>query len=203
MPVKIDGAVTLASRNAGKLAELAVLCRDAFTLRLLPDRPEPPVVEETHDSYLGNALEKARAIAAFTGGAALADDSGLEVDALPGKLGVRSARYGAPGLDDRGRCALLLRELAGVADRRARFRCVLVLAQGDAWISAEGTLEGEIAPGPRGHSGFGYDPVFLLPGRGRTLAELPAGEKNALSHRAAAMRALLARYRVDSPGGES
>lgn len=201
--MKIEGAVTLASRNAGKLEELAVLCRDAFALRLLPDRPEPPVVEETHDSYLGNALEKARTIAAFTGGAALADDSGLEVDALPGKLGVRSARYGPPGLDDGGRCALLLRELAEASERRARFRCVLVLAQGDAWIAAEGTLEGEIAHAPRGHNGFGYDPVFLLPDRGCTLAELPAAEKNALSHRAAAMRALLERYRVDSQGGES
>lgn len=193
MLVKIAGDVTLASRNPGKLEELAVLCRDAFALRLLPDSAAPPVVDESHDSYLGNALAKARAIAAFTGGAALADDSGLEVDALPGKLGVRSARYGTPELDDHGRCALLLRELAGVSRRRARFRCVLVLAQGEAWISAEGTLEGEIAQAPRGRNGFGYDPVFLLPARGLTLAELPAPEKNASSHRALAMRALLAR----------
>jgi XTP/dITP diphosphohydrolase len=205
--MRITGRATLASRNRGKLDELAALCGDALTLRLLPDSPAPPVVDEMHDTYLGNALEKARAIAAFTGGAALADDSGLEVDALPGKLGVRSARYGTPDLDDAGRCALLLRELAGARDRRARFRCVLVLAQGDEWISAEGTLEGEIAAAPRGRNGFGYDPVFLLPGRGKTLAELSAAEKNASSHRAAAMRALLARLRqgdrVDSHGGET
>jgi XTP/dITP diphosphohydrolase len=205
--VKIGSVVTIASRNRGKLDELAALCGNALALRLLPEDPAPPVVVETHDTYLGNALVKARAIAAFTGGAALADDSGLEVDALPGKLGVRSARYGSPDLDDAGRCALLLRELAGVTERRARFRCVVVLAQGDAWISATGTLEGEIAPAARGSNGFGYDPVFLLPERDRTLAELSAVEKNTFSHRAEAMRALLARVRrgdrVDSPEGES
>lgn len=189
--MKIDGPVTLASRNAGKLAELAALCRGELELRLLPSSPEPPDVPENHDTYLGNALEKARAIAAFTGGAALADDSGLEVDALPGKLGVRSARYGGTELDDRGRCELLLRELESAGDRRARFRCVLVLAQGEKWISAEGALEGKIAPAPRGSGGFGYDPVFLLPGRDLTLAEIAPADKNVLSHRAAAMRALL------------
>ena len=193
--VEIDAPVTLASRNPGKLRELAELCHGELELRLLPASPAPPDVAESHDTYLGNALEKARVIAAFTGGPALADDSGLEVDALPGELGVRSARYGAPELDDQGRCALLLRALDGVRERRARFRCVLVLARGDEWISAEGTLEGEIAHAPRGAGGFGYDPVFLLPERGRTLAEVASVEKNALSHRAAAMHALLARLR--------
>lgn len=193
--MKIDAPVTLASRNPGKLRELAALCRGELELRLLPASPEPPEVVESHDTYLGNALEKARAVAAFTGGPALADDSGLEVDALPGELGVRSARYGAPGLDDQERCALLLQALDGVHERRARFRCVLVLVAHDAWISAEGTLEGEIGHAARGAGGFGYDPVFLLPERGRTLAEVAAAEKNALSHRAAAMRALLARLR--------
>lgn len=211
--MKVAGPVTLATRNPGKLRELAALCGDALELRLLPDSPPPPDVPEDHDTYLGNALAKARAIAAFTGGPALADDSGLEVDALPGELGVRSARYGPPGLDDAGRCARLLAALDGVAQRSARFRCVLVLAQGDAWIAAEGVLEGEIAPAPRGAGGFGYDPVFVLPSRGVTLAEIPAAEKNATSHRAAAVRALLAKLheradasgetRVDTPGGES
>ena len=207
--MRVTGPVTLATRNAGKLAELQALCRGVLDLRLLPSDPAPPEVNEDRDSYLGNALKKARAIAAFTGGAALADDSGLEVDALPGELGVYSARYGGPGLDDAARCARLLAALRGVADgRTARFRCVLVLAQGDAWVSAEGTLDGEIAPAPRGAGGFGYDPVFLLPGRGCTLAEIAPEEKNALSHRAAAMRALVARIRsgdvrVDSPEGES
>lgn len=207
--MRVTGPVTLATRNAGKLSELQALCRGVLELRLLPAEPAPPEVDEDQDGYLGNALKKARAIAAFTGGAALADDSGLEVDALPGELGVRSARYGGPGLDDAGRCARLLDALLGVTRRTARFRCVLVLAQGDEWLSAEGMLEGEITAAPRGSAGFGYDPVFALPQRGgATLAELTAVEKNALSHRAAAMRALVARLqggeaRVDSFEGES
>lgn len=207
--MRVTGPVTLATRNAGKLSELQALCRGVLALRLLPSDPAPPEIDEDQDTYLGNALKKARAIAAFTGGAALADDSGLEVDALPGELGVRSARYGEPGLDDAGRCARLLEALRGVTRRSARFRCVLVLVQDDEWLSAEGVLEGEITDAPRGSAGFGYDPVFALPQRGgATLAELTAVEKNALSHRAAAMRALVTRLhggdvRVDSPGGES
>lgn len=193
--MRVSGPVTLATRNAGKLAELQALCRGVLELRPLPLDPAPPEVDEDQDSYLGNALKKARAIAAFTGGAALADDSGLEVDTLPGELGVRSARYGGPDLDDAGRCARLLAALQGVPQRSARFRCVLVLAQGDAWVSAERTLEGEIADAPRGSGGFGYDPVFVLRDRGVTLAEIAADEKNALSHRAAAMRALVERLR--------
>jgi XTP/dITP diphosphohydrolase len=191
--MRVTGPVTLATRNAGKLVELQALCGGVIELRLLPSDPAPPEVDEDQDTYLGNALKKARAIAAFTGGAALADDSGLEVDALPGELGVRSARYGGPGLDDASRCTRLLDALRGVRMRAARFRCVLVLAQGAEWVSAEGALEGEIADAPRGGGGFGYDPVFLLPQRGCTLAEIAAVEKNALSHRAAAMRALVAR----------
>ena len=206
--MRVTGPVTLATRNAGKLAELQALCRGVLDLRLLPSDPAPPEVDEDQASYLGNALKKARAIAAFTGGAALADDSGLEVDALPGELGVYSARYGGRGLDDAARCARLLAALRGAPARSARFRCVLVLAQGEGWVSAEGTLDGEIAEAPRGAGGFGYDPVFLLPGRGRSLSEVAPEVKNALSHRAAAMRALVARIRsgdvrVDSPEGES
>ncbi|MBM4245956.1 MAG: non-canonical purine NTP pyrophosphatase [Deltaproteobacteria bacterium] len=195
--MRVTGPVTLATRNAGKLVELQALCPGELELRLLPSQPAPPEVDEDQDSYLGNARKKACAIAAFTGGAALADDSGLEVDALPGELGVRSARYGGPGLDDAGRCARLLDTMRGVRARAARFRCVLVLADGEQWVSAEGTLEGEITDAPRGGAGFGYDPVFLLPERGCTLAELAAAEKNALSHRAAAMRALVAQLRGD------
>lgn len=193
--VEIDAPVTLASRNPGKLRELAELCHGELELRLLPASPAPPDVAESHDTYLGNALEKARVIAAFTGGPALADDSGLEVDALPGELGVRSARYGAPELDDQGRCALLLRALDGVRERRARFRCVLVLARGDEWISAEGTLEGEIAHAPRGAGGFGYDPLFLVPSAKCSSAELTAEAKNGISHRALAFQRLTERLR--------
>ncbi|MEW6270583.1 MAG: RdgB/HAM1 family non-canonical purine NTP pyrophosphatase [Thermodesulfobacteriota bacterium] len=189
--MRVRGPVTLASQNPGKLEELTELAHGALDLRLLPREPAPPVVEEDQGTYAGNALVKARAIAAFTGGAALADDSGLEVDALGGAPGVRSARYGGPGLDDAGRCARLLRELAGTERRSARFRCVLALVQGDDWVVGEGTLEGEITRAPRGTGGFGYDPVFLVAALGRTLAEVAPEEKNRISHRARAMQALL------------
>jgi XTP/dITP diphosphohydrolase len=208
MPLRIAGPIALASRNRGKLVELRALAGGALDLLLLPDDPPPPEVAENADTYLGNALAKAQAIACFSGLPALADDSGLEVDALGGAPGVRSARFGGPGLDDAGRCAHLLAAVRDASDRRARFRCVLVIADGDEWRSAEGTLEGEIAAAPRGSGGFGYDPVFVAAGLGgRTLAEASAGEKDRISHRAAAMRALLAVLglapRVDRPGGDS
>jgi XTP/dITP diphosphohydrolase len=191
--IRSDGPIALASRNRGKLAELRELAGGALALVLLPDDPAPPDVAEEGDTYLANALEKARAFSRFAGMPALADDSGLEVDALGGQPGVRSARFGGPGLDDAGRCAHLLAALSGATDRGARFRCVLVLCDGDAWTSAEGVLEGEIASEPKGDQGFGYDPVFRVPVLGgRTLAEVAAAEKNRLSHRAAAMRGLLA-----------
>lgn len=189
--MKVAGPVTLASRNDGKRRELERLAGGAMPLALLPD--DAPEVVEDGDTYLANAHKKAAAIARFTGGPALADDSGLEVDALGGRPGVRSARYGGPGLDDAGRMTRLLEELAAASDRRARFRCVLVLVDGDRSWSAEGTIEGEIARAPRGDGGFGYDPVFVASCfDGRTLAEVDPAEKNEVSHRAAAMRALLA-----------
>jgi len=192
------GPVVLASRKRGKLAELQALGRGVLDLRLAPD--DAPEVEENGSTYLENALAKAQAIARFTGAPALADDSGLEVEALGGAPGVRSARYGGPGLDDAGRCRLLLEALSGSeiasSSRRARFVCVLVLADGDGWLSAEGFLEGEITREPRGARGFGYDPVFAVASHGgRTLAEIDEAEKNRLSHRAAAMHALLAKLR--------
>ena len=193
----LRGPVVLASRNRGKLAELRALGGGVLDLRLAPD--DAPDVDESGSTYLENALAKARAISRFTGEPALADDSGLEVEALDGAPGVRSARYGGPGLDDAGRCRLLLEALAAApssASRRARFVCALVLADGDDWISAEGFLEGEITREPRGARGFGYDPVFAVASHGgRTLAEIDETEKNRLSHRAAAMRAFLAKLR--------
>lgn len=186
--------VTLASRNEGKRRELEALAAGALRLRLLP--PDAPDVVEDGSTYLDNARKKAVSAARFVGGAALADDSGLEVDALGGGPGVRSARFGGRGLDDAGRTAYLLRRIGEAADRRARFRCVLVLARGDDWVSSEGVLEGEIALAPRGGGGFGYDPVFLASCfGGRTLAEVAASEKNRVSHRAAALRALLPKLR--------
>lgn len=188
--MKLSGPVTLASRNDGKRRELERLAAGALELRLLP--PDAPEVVEDADSYLGNARKKAEAIARFTRGPALADDSGLEVDALGGRPGIHSARYGGPGLDDAGRVARLLEELGDTQERGARFRCVLFLVNGDESVYAEGTIEGRIGFEPRGEGGFGYDPVFVAECfDGRTLAEVDAAQKNEVSHRAVALRALL------------
>lgn len=186
--------ITLATRNPGKLEELTALAGPALRLRLPPDEALLPEVAEDADTYLGNALAKARAFAGAIGGPTLADDSGLEVDALDGAPGVRSARFGGPGLRDAERTALLLETIKGSEQRSARFRCLLVLFRSEEeWWSAEGVLEGEITLSPRGEGGFGYDPVFAVPALGgRTLAELDPTEKNAVSHRAVAMRELVA-----------
>ena len=182
--------VTVATANPGKLRELASLIGPDLDLRAAPDDyPSPP---EEGDSYLANARLKARALWKRMNGAALADDSGLEVDALSGRPGLLSARY-APSAEARNRRLLEeLGERRGDA-RRARFRTALVLVLADGReISAEGTCEGQITAAPRGDGGFGYDPVFLFPALGRTFAELSAEEKNRCSARAAAVRALLA-----------
>ncbi|MFM7142624.1 MAG: RdgB/HAM1 family non-canonical purine NTP pyrophosphatase [Alphaproteobacteria bacterium] len=186
--------IALASRNAGKLAELRALSGGRLDLVAMPTDPEPPEVEEDGDTYEANALAKARAVARHVRGPALADDSGLEVDALDGRPGVWSARYGGEGLDDAGRCRRLLEEIGDRGDRAARFVCVLALVDGDREVVARGVLDGEIARAPRGASGFGYDPVFVPAGLGgRTFAEATAEEKNRISHRARAMGALLDR----------
>ena len=185
----------LATANSGKLRELrALLAPTGWQLVTPRERGLAPIdVIENGRSYLENATRKAVAHAAASRLPALADDSGLEVDALDGRPGVLSARYGGPAAaTDAARCALLLRELTGVAPARrtARFRAVVVLAlPGGRVVARDGTLEGRIALAPRGASGFGYDPVFELPD-GRTLAELGA-EKQALSHRALAVRAMM------------
>ena len=181
----------LASRNAGKLRELRMLVGDR--LELVAQAADAPAVVEDGDSYLANARLKARAIANHVGGWALADDSGLEVDALEGGPGLHSARYGGAGFDDRQRYEHLLAEMAGVAERGARFRCTLVLLHPDGReCTAEGTLEGEIVLAAAGACGFGYDPVFAAtPLGGRILAEVDSAEKAAVSHRAGAMQALL------------
>ncbi len=183
----------LASSNPGKLAEFARL--------LAPLRLTTPAelgvvlaLDETGESYAANATLKARAFAAASGAIALADDSGLEVDALNGTPGVFSARFGGPGLTDAQRCSLLLEKLAALpprTGRRARFRCCVAAAAPDGrTCTATGVLEGEIATEARGTQGFGYDPVFLLPRLGRTVAELSPAEKDEFSHRARAIRRL-------------
>lgn len=150
-------------------------------------------VAETGATYAQNAALKARAFAGASGLPALADDSGIEVDALGGGPGPRSARYGGPGLDDAGRAALMLRELAGVPDgqRGARYRAVVAIARPDGRLdSYEGVWEGSIGHEPRGAGGFGYDPIFRTPD-GRSAADLSPAEKDALSHRGQAVRAAL------------
>jgi XTP/dITP diphosphohydrolase len=184
----------LASGNPGKLRELrAILHGLPVELVGLDEvgRGRPPEVAETGATFLDNALQKARAYAAWSGLAAVADDSGLEVDALGGAPGVRSARYAGAG--DRANLDKLLAELAGVPPERrtARFRCAAVLVdpQLGEW-HAEGVWEGRLLEAPRGSGGFGYDPVFVPDGWDRTSAEVDQATKDAASHRGRAFRAL-------------
>ncbi len=186
-----------ATSNAGKLRELRALLNGLdLDLRSLADFAGAPAVEESGDSFLANARLKAHAIAAHTELPALADDSGLEVDALGGAPGVRSARFASDagaGVGDAANVALLLTRLRAVpqARRTARFRCAVVIARPDgAELVADGTCAGLLAASPRGSGGFGYDPVFLYPPLGRTFAELASAEKDRVSHRAAAIAAL-------------
>jgi XTP/dITP diphosphohydrolase len=184
--------LVVATGNAGKLREIRELLADVrVSLRSLADFPGIALPDEG-DDYTANAIAKARAVAAATGCAAIADDSGLEVDALAGRPGPHSARYGGSGLDDAGRVALLLRELAACEPgaRGARFVCVAALATpGGAVATARGECAGEILASPRGGGGFGYDPVFFYPPLGRTFAELTDEEKARVSHRGLAVRA--------------
>ncbi len=194
----MDVAV-FATRNEGKARELAALLEGvAARFESLAGRPEVTLPPEDAATYRENALAKARAVRAALGVPAIADDSGLEVDALGGAPGVRSARYAGEGATDADNIRRLLAELAGVpaARRTARFRCVLALVRvGGDEIVVEGTCEGRILDVPRGERGFGYDPLFLPEGGTRSFAELPADAKNRISHRAraaAALRAALA-----------
>jgi XTP/dITP diphosphohydrolase len=184
--------VLVATSNRGKAAELALLFSDLPIALVMPEEIGGIVeVDEDAETLEGNARKKAREIGRAAGLPCIADDSGLEVLALGGAPGVHSARYAGEPADDRANVAKLLRELAGVTDRRARFRCVLVFydpATGDE-LDAEGTCEGVITTERRGDGGFGYDPVLLLP-VGRTMAELGPEEKSAVSHRGAAARRL-------------
>jgi XTP/dITP diphosphohydrolase len=202
-PAAASGAVArrhllvLASGNAGKLRELRALLAGLPLQVESQSRFGIAPVEETGTSFAENALLKARHAARLTGAAVIADDSGLEVDALGGAPGVWSARFAGPAADDAANNARLLAALAGSAPgmRRARYRCVLVYLPAGAAepLQAEGVWEGEILAAPRGDNGFGYDPYFWLPELRRSAAELTAQEKNHLSHRGQAMRALRAR----------
>jgi XTP/dITP diphosphohydrolase len=156
-------------------------------VRALADVGLPGDLPETGDTLEANALEKARFAFERCGLPCLADDTGLEVEALDGAPGVRSARYAGPAKDPAPNMALLLDRLAGVTDRRARFRTVLALVHAGGEQLFDGEVRGTITEGPRGTGGFGYDPVFLPEMSDLTFAELPAASKNAISHRGRAM----------------
>jgi XTP/dITP diphosphohydrolase len=195
-------SLVLATGNPGKVREFRRLL-DGSGYRVLTPAEAGVAVDVVEDgaTYAANAAKKARAVARAAGTLALADDSGIEVDALGGRPGMYSARYGTPDLDDDGRTALLLRELAGTppARRTARYRAVVALAWPDGRTELfEGTMEGQIAEQPRGERGFGYDPVFLV-ADGRTAAELDDAEKDAISHRGQAVRAAVAWLREHCP----
>ena len=191
--------IVLASNNAGKLKEFSALFAElGVTVRPqgefnVPECPEP------HHTFLENALEKARHASRITGLPALADDSGICVEALAGAPGVQSARFAGEPKSDARNNALLLEKLAGASNRRAWYYCVLVLmrhADDPQPIVADGVWYGEVVDSARGEGGFGYDPYFLLPDYGRTAAELDAAEKNRVSHRGQAVQALLAKLKA-------
>jgi XTP/dITP diphosphohydrolase len=182
--------LVLATRNRNKVIELVALLGDlGITIRTLDEFPDAPDVVEDGDTCEANAVKKARVIAEFTGLPAVADDTGLEVDALGGRPGVYAARYAGEDATYEDNCRKLLRELMGVPreQRTARFLTVAAIALPSGGIRvARGALEGVIAEEASGTLGFGYDPVFQIPELGKTLAQLSADQKNTISHRAKA-----------------
>ena len=185
--------LVIASRNEGKIREILRICADWPVEWRTHREVEIPDIEETGATYLDNALLKARQVAEATGEAALADDSGIEVDALGGGPGPRSARYSGPGATEESNLRALIRAVEGVpsARRTARYRAVAAVAEpsGDA-VWAEGVCDGVLETEPRGTGGFGYDPIFVPDGEDRTMAELSDDEKDRISHRGRALRAL-------------
>ncbi len=202
----LPAEIVVASTNAGKLREIRAIL-GTLGMHVLPLAEflcDP--VEELGRSYTENALIKGRHAAAVAGRAALADDSGLEVDALGGAPGIYSARYAGPGASDRDNVDRLLTTMAEVPEGRrgARFRCVMVYLRNALDLEpivAEGVWEGRVLLAPRGREGFGYDPVFYVPEAGCSAAELPAEIKNRLSHRAQALHGLCAQLSYTHPDG--
>lgn len=181
--------VVLASKNAHKLQELQdILSAQGVEVILESAAGVDVEVEETGTTFEENSLLKARAVMEASGLPAIADDSGLMVDALGGDPGVYSARYGGPGLDDTGRWQLLLKNMAGESNRACKFVSVICCAFPDGGeVMARGECPGILAQGPSGDGGFGYDPIFYLPQLGKTMAQLTSAEKNQISHRARAL----------------
>lgn len=180
----------LASHNKKKMAEMrAILSELGVELLSQADVGVDIEPEETGTTFEENARIKAEAIMQATGLPAIADDSGLVVDALNGEPGVYSARYGGEGLDDTGRWQLLLKNMEGTENRACRFVSVICCAFPDgSQLMTRGECHGVVAEGPRGEGGFGYDPVFWLPEKGKSMAELSPEEKNSISHRGNALR---------------
>lgn len=207
--------ICAATTNPGKLRDFSIAAADSgIRIEPLPDLQTIPVPEEDQPTFAGNARLKAEYYSRFAkqpGCLILADDSGLEVVALNGEPGVRSARYAQdagfeprPDPGSSSRAALttdernnlyLLHRLSGIQDRAARYHCVLALARnGEVLLTADGSVEGQILPLPRGSGGFGYDPLFFLPELNRTMAEISLEEKHTLSHRGRAFRAMLPQW---------
>jgi XTP/dITP diphosphohydrolase len=191
--------LVLASDNPGKLREFGALLAPLGAEVIAQGALGIGSAAEPHDTFVENALAKARHAAAASGLPALADDSGLCCAALGGDPGVRSARFAGAAASDADNNAELLRRLAGVADRRAHYTCVLVAVRGardPEPLIADARWYGTVAEAPRGAGGFGYDPLFWLPDLGKTAAELAPEHKNRISHRALALRELVRKLRV-------
>lgn len=182
--------ILFATNNAHKLAEVQAVLGDSYTLVTPRDCGVTEEIPETQPTLEGNALQKARYLYERTGLDCFADDTGLEVEALGGAPGVHSARYATDGHDFAANNRLLLRNLAGEENRRARFRTVVALILGGREYLFEGVVEGQIIDRETGHEGFGYDPLFRPDGYDRTFAQMTTEEKNAVSHRARAVRKL-------------
>ena len=191
MPILI-----LATRNRGKRREIQALLGADIHVQSLDDFPNAPDTIEDGDTFEANANKKAREIAEYTGLPALADDSGLVVDALDGAPGIYSARYAGQHATDEDNNRKLIANLRDIPEnhRTARFCCAIALAAPDSRVqTAQATWEGRILTSPRGNNGFGYDPLFYVPTHNCTAAELPSQTKNRLSHRGQALRAILPR----------
>jgi len=188
--------IVLASNNQGKVREIGQLLAD-WDMEVLPQSAfDIPEIEETGLSFVENAILKARNAAVFSGLPAIADDSGLEVDALKGAPGIYSARFAGPDATDADNNRRMLAELEDVPDeqRTARFQCLMVYmrhGEDPVPIICQGTWEGRILRTPQGENGFGYDPLFFVPEKNCSAAELPAEVKNAMSHRGKALQCLL------------
>lgn len=195
----------LASQNPGKLSEMqAILGRLGVEVVLQSQLGLRVEVEETGTTFGENALLKARAVAQASGLPAIADDSGLCVDALGGGPGVYTARYGGPDLTDQERCALLLRNMRGLSPRTCRFVSVIACVFPDGEVlTAEGECRGTVAYAPMGTDGFGYDPVFFVPEQKKTFAQLSPEEKNAISHRGRALEAFAQVLEAKLAGGQA